>query len=436
VSPASGVAQDFSQGPVVYTVTDLNGNTQDYRVEASQIGKSSDNTITSLTINGKGVSPDAAGAFAFNTSDFQGGYDVTKLSPAIVLHDSTATVSPASGTVQDFTSAVVYTVTAQNGATKDYTITVKRSNVSTIKEVSLWNKAGTLADTTFTFNDVPAGTDITTLRPTITLDSPKATVSPASGTVQDFTNPVVYTVTAEDGTSQDYAVIVTLSDKKDITSFKLGTVTKTPTDADDHVIRFDAADLPEDVTKLIPTIAISPKATITQASGVQQNFSVPVKYTVTAQDGTKQDYTVIVALSNKKSITKFTIHGVEGDIDSATHIIAFAKAKNTALPVGTDITKLIPAITIDDPLRAKVTVLSGTSGAVPASGVEKDFSKAVTYTVTAQDGTAQDYTVIVTLRTEKELTGLTITGGTVTSLGDNGFLVDFPKGTNLSSFMR
>ncbi len=50
---------------------------------------------------------------------------------------------------------------------------------------------------------VPYGTAFTALVPTISL-SPEATVSP--GTAQDFTNPVTYRVTAQDGTTQDYRV--------------------------------------------------------------------------------------------------------------------------------------------------------------------------------------------------------------------------------------
>jgi len=57
---------------------------------------------------------------------------------------------------------------------------------------------------------VPFNTDLTALAPTIT-SSTKATVSPASGTAQNFTNPVTYTVTTEDGTKQTYTVTVTVT---------------------------------------------------------------------------------------------------------------------------------------------------------------------------------------------------------------------------------
>jgi len=55
--------------------------------------------------------------------------------------------------------------------------------------------------------NVPIGTDITKLAPLITL-SPNATVLPASDVPQNFTNDVVYTVTAQDGSAQSYIVKV------------------------------------------------------------------------------------------------------------------------------------------------------------------------------------------------------------------------------------
>lgn len=58
--------------------------------------------------------------------------------------------------------------------------------------------------------EVVAGTDVTDLTPTIVV-SPEATVSPLSGTSQDFTNPVVYTVTSGGGTPQAWTVTVTVA---------------------------------------------------------------------------------------------------------------------------------------------------------------------------------------------------------------------------------
>jgi hypothetical protein len=72
---------------------------------------------------------------------------------------------------------------------------------------------GTIDNTADTISlTVPKGTDVTTLVPTITV-SDFATVSPASGVSEDFTTPVIYTVTAQDGTTQQYTVSVTVANQ-------------------------------------------------------------------------------------------------------------------------------------------------------------------------------------------------------------------------------
>ena len=61
---------------------------------------------------------------------------------------------------------------------------------------------------------MPFGTNVTALVPTITV-SDNATVDPASGMAQSFTDAVIYTVTAEDGSEQGYAVVVSLNEISD-----------------------------------------------------------------------------------------------------------------------------------------------------------------------------------------------------------------------------
>lgn len=56
---------------------------------------------------------------------------------------------------------------------------------------------------------LPAGIDITKLTPTI-IFSTKAILSPASSIEQNFTKPISYTITAEDGTSVVYNVVLTV----------------------------------------------------------------------------------------------------------------------------------------------------------------------------------------------------------------------------------
>lgn len=142
--------------------------------------------------------------------------DVTRLAPTIET-STDAAISPSSGTQQDFTNPVVYKVTAQNGSTQNYTVTVnvasilesigesitsfKLSGFNPVIEGFIDNNAHTV------YLVVPDGTDLTKLTPTIEV-SDGATVSPESGSIQDFTNPVIYTVTDSYGDTQSYTVTV------------------------------------------------------------------------------------------------------------------------------------------------------------------------------------------------------------------------------------
>lgn len=69
--------------------------------------------------------------------------------------------------------------------------------------------SATISGTSITAN-VPYNVDVSSLVPTINIAA-GATISPASGVAQDFSSPVTYTVTAEDGTTTaTYAATVTV----------------------------------------------------------------------------------------------------------------------------------------------------------------------------------------------------------------------------------
>ena len=57
---------------------------------------------------------------------------------------------------------------------------------------------------------VPNGTVVTALTPTIVING--ASISPSTGVAQNFTSPVTYTVTANDASTQNYTVTVTVVD--------------------------------------------------------------------------------------------------------------------------------------------------------------------------------------------------------------------------------
>jgi len=135
-----------------------------------------------------------------------------------------------------------------------------------------------------------------------------------------------------------------------------------------------------DVTAIAPVVRLPEGATIAPKPEVARDFSKPQTYTVTCKDGSETIYTVIVnkvAASTDKDMLEFVMPGAGSIPISSTRI-------GVSVPINTDVTKLAPTFTAS-PL-AKV---------VPASGTLRDFTKPQTYTVTAQDGSSQVYTVAV-----------------------------------------
>lgn len=136
---------------------------------------------------------------------------------------------------------------------------------------------------------VERGTDISNLTPQITI-SEGATINPGLGEPQDFTNPVKYTITSEDGATTatwTVSVSVQLSSLAELLNFTIDGIVITDSQADsiERIIEF-TVQAETDITSLTPTIEISEGATISPGSNEPQNFSNPVEYTITSEDGT------------------------------------------------------------------------------------------------------------------------------------------------------
>ena len=128
-----------------------------------------------------------------------------------------STVQVSESTANDFTNPVLYVVIAADGTTASYTVTVSMAP-STAKAITAFSfasppAAGTVYENEKTITiSVPIGTDVTALTAEFTTTGSLVTVGTTtqlSGATQnDFTNPVDYTVTAEEGTTETYTVTV------------------------------------------------------------------------------------------------------------------------------------------------------------------------------------------------------------------------------------
>lgn len=238
------------------------------------------------------------------------GTDVTALVPTIV-HNGTDVV-PSSGVVQDFSSPVVYTITAEDGSTANYTVQVTVAS-NTAKQ-ALDFKFNSLSPVVTGIIDegnhtitaiVPYGTDVTSLVPTFVHSG--ANVQPVSGTAQDFTVPVTYTVTAADGSTSAYTVTVLVAPasanaKLDSLTLSIGALTPVfSTDVKSYAV--SVANSVSSISFLPHTqdqaASVSVNGTqVSGLSGVPVNLNVgsnTVTIVVRAADGiTSETYTLTV----------------------------------------------------------------------------------------------------------------------------------------------
>ena len=221
--------------------------------------------------------------------------NVTALAPTYSL-SSGATCVPASGSAQNFTNPVNYVVSAAGFTDKTYTVTVTKAAALTLKDITSFVFAG-LPATTIGVNTVsvtvPFGTAVTGLSPTYTVSS-LASGSPASGTSRNFSSAQTYTINAEDGSTKNYTVTVTVapaSSAKDIVTCDFGALGQATIAGTNITLTVPPNQV---VTSLAPTFTLSALATISPISGTPRDFTTPQTYTVTAQNGTTQVYSVAV----------------------------------------------------------------------------------------------------------------------------------------------
>jgi len=87
---------------------------------------SSANLITSFSIDGiEGTISQSARTISLELMET----DFSSLTPIIIVSEN-ARLSPDSGVLQDFTNSVIYTVTAEDGSSESYTVTVSSSIIS------------------------------------------------------------------------------------------------------------------------------------------------------------------------------------------------------------------------------------------------------------------------------------------------------------------
>ena len=304
------------------------------------------------------------------------------------------------GTVTKFVVRSQKDLTEGNeGPTREYTITIKKAaapNAPTLSNGSATRTSKTGATVKFTSSEagnyfykvVDHGAAVPTVDE-IMKSTTKGTASAGETTftlsnlIEDARDIYIVVVGAAGGESAPLKVEIPAygsgTDTPDTGAYKIsisapkgGTITTNRTKADkgDEII-----------------------VTVTPDSGYQM-VSGSLTYTLAKEGGetktiTNNRFTMPAgdvsitckwetATMTAKGITSFSINGVAGAVNNTTNTITIT------LPRGTDVTKLTPVI-----------ATNGVKSLTPGSGETVDFTNAVTYTATMEDGSSKTYTVTV-----------------------------------------
>jgi hypothetical protein len=343
----------------------------------------------------------------------------------------------------------LYTIKINNNGGNFYSYTV--SGLSTQAEILNFSMAEQVAPAlinpvaaTVTLELTP-NTPLTALSPAITV-SDGASINPASGVIRDFTNPVTYNVTAEDGTTiKVWTVTVTNAVPnygiRDDDGVNLPTLTYWYTGQGSDITQkgteFNNNDLGPLSSLFIRGSAIQTyKTGAGDVTGAQFNYKVwnssdaePAEYIFrnvnwSSNDGdgnqTWAGFGTQIAVAdglpagNYNLKVFFTISGTgiagvteDGPFSSTFQVQEFSTEAEIldftlAEQTGSAIINTIGAtVTIEVANGTLVTSLTPTisisAGATidPLSGVEQDFTTPVIYTVTSESGSTKAWTVTV-----------------------------------------
>lgn len=255
----------------------------------------------------------------------------------------------------------------------DYTHSIIRNFTANGQAADIDHTNGAITAT------LPAGSDLSAV--TVEISLPEgAAVNPESGSTADFSKgPVIFTV-SNNGVEREYTATISVYGNPLIMSFSIGE-NMGDIDQENGVINVTVGSQ-ADITNLAPQFTIPAGTTVTPASGVAQNFSNPVKYTVVSNDGfTGKSYFVHVTQIAAPKITSFSVDGIEGTILETERKISLF------LPPSYDLSNITPVVEVPEGQSVS-----------PQSGVPQDFSGGpVDYTVTNSEGLTKVYEVSVSL---------------------------------------
>ena len=370
---------------ISFDITAEDGTVEHYSI--SVYVQNGNTELDGLSVNGDSVQPG-------DTYTLNQHADSVNVEAIPLGYNAEATITGDTGLVSG-NNTVTITVTAEDGTTQDYTVTIYNPGNDTSFIDFAINGDGYDAGSTV---NLPAGTTDVTVDYLLSDSNASAVITGDTGLVAGD-NTLTAVVTAEDGTESTYTWTLHVYDGDS----SLTTLTLNGLDTS------DGDNIPVTFTDHVDVVAVptSPNATveIQGDTGLVLGDNT-VTVIVTADDGTQTiSYINVYVQNNDTSLSTFTIDGQDAT-DGAELTLDSGNGFAVVDAVPTDPNAIV---TVDGDTGLTI---SGTS--------------LITVTVSAEDGTEQTYTVSVYAQSgNTDLAQLTLNGYDV----EDGAKINVPAGT-------
>ena len=402
----------ISTTDVSVVVTAEDGTINTYTINLIR-SKSSDSSLKSLTIDHGTLSP----AFSQSTRTYTATVDadITEINVDAIPNSLYGNIKSITGNtnLKFGANQVEVIVEAENKTTSSYIINVTRKeyDIATLDDIKVdgisvknFNKDTfeyTLDSVEFNKKDINIETSKTNSYATVKGDG--------NVTLKTGNNEILITVTAQNGTEKVYKLNIKRARNSDVS---ISNLTVAGIEAVNTDVGIYEVTVPNSVTVLTPkdvlfTTSSDAKITKNQTLQLVTTMVNDYRFTVTAEDGTEQEYSIKVTRTKANDSRVSRINLTIGDDDSRYCLVDSSNNCRIEVPVNTLQFQL--SAEISD--TAKVLPVNGTTYQMPAS----ESTKTIILTVTAEDGTITAYTVNVIRQksSNNNLADLKVNGTTV-----------------------
>ena len=413
------------------TVTAEDGTTKDYTIVLSRT-LSSNSYLKDISIDGNTIE-------GFNKEKFEYNIKVSRETDSIdvsaILDDEKATLTTDLSNKFSLNlgaNKINIVVTAENGDTSTYVLNVERekNNDATLDSITVSEGILTPTFNKNTLNyTVNVDNDVTSIEILATATDSNATVT-GTGTKQLNTgnNLINIVVKSESGTENTYTINVIRAKSSNNYLSDLKVNGQTVNNFNKEKLEYTLDDVKGDVSSIeVSAIAEDTNASVTGTGN--KSLSVgdnSIEVIVTAEDGTTKTYTIkIKKLSNDTALKSLTV--TSDPMGTLTPTFT-STTYNYTYNYDSSVTSLdVTAITND--VNAKVGIVDSDSNDTITSTVgsaTKTFNstvKNIKVTVTAEDGTTKDYTIVLsrTLSSNSYLKDISIDGNTIEGFNKEKF---------------